>query len=240
MTSGSGDAGRRQVAIKSWGASDRVATVTAGAATVLSVPENFNPGWVAEVDGQRLQALRVDGWQQAWVLPEGDAVTVDLSYRPQRVYRVLLPMGLGISGALLLAGLVLLVLGAVRRRRQAHGRPPADEPPWPEVPPAPKGSVTAALTAVCLLLLGPAAALGMLLGLWPRVHRRLEVAAGTVVASAVIDVLGGPSWSYPVADALAALGVGLVIGFVLVDGRVLRLRGRRVALAPAREPGGAR
>ena len=34
-------------------------------------PENANAGWRATLDGRPLTATRVDGWQQAWVVPEG-------------------------------------------------------------------------------------------------------------------------------------------------------------------------
>lgn len=226
----------RTVDVRTWGASHRVAEVGAGPESLLYLPENFNPGWVAEVGGTPLEALRVDGWQQAWVLPAGGAVDVEMTYRPQRVYRVLLPLGLAISGALLLTGLGLLLVGAVRRRR--HRRTDvadvADGGAWPAAPAPPALRVTVVLIPLALLLLGPAAAVGVVLGVLRRVPRRLEAAAVSIVASAAIDVAGGPSWSYAFGDALAALGVGLVVGFVLVDGRSVRTRARRTGSGAVR------
>ena len=219
----------RTVDVSSWGASRRVAEVGAGPESLLYLPENFNAGWVAEVDGKRLVPLRVDGWQQAWVLPAGDATEVEMTYRPQRVYQVLLPLGLGISGVLLLVGLVLLLVGA--RRRRTRPRPGAAEVGWATSPPPPAPLIVLGLVPLALLLLGPAAALGVAAGVVRRVPRRLELAAVAVVASAVVDVIGGPAWSLSLADALAALGVGLAVGVVLVDGRLARVRGRRVTAA---------
>ncbi len=137
----------RTVDVLTWGDSSRSAAVGAGPAALLHLPENFNPGWVAEVDGERLQALRVDGWQQAWVLPEGGAVEVQLTYAPQRVYRVLLPLGLGVSGLLLLGALGLLIAGALGRRRplrrHVDAPVPATEPGWPAPVTAPLSGVVA-------------------------------------------------------------------------------------------------
>ncbi len=111
--------GRRPVRCGSvrWTSSERTTEIGAGGESLLHLPENFNDGWVAEIDGTRLQALRVDGWQQAWVLPASDEVVrIEISYRPQRVYDVVLPIGLAVSGLVLLAGLALLLVGLGRRR----------------------------------------------------------------------------------------------------------------------------
>lgn len=221
----------RTVDVRTWGDSRRVADVGAGTESLLFLPENYNPGWVAEADGKRLRSLRVDGWQQAWVLPAGDVTEVVMTYRPQQVYRVLLPLGLGISGVLLLLALGLLLRGAVRRRRGTD--PEIPEVGWPPAPPPPATRLTVALAPLALLLLGPAAAVGLVAGFVRRLRWRLELALGAVVASAVLDVAGGPSWTYPLADALAALGVGLVVGHVLLDGRPAWRPGRRAAGAHA-------
>ena len=75
--------------------------------TVLSMPQNINPGWQATLDGKVLPAQRVHGWQQGWVLPAGPAAT---RRRPVHA-RARLFTGLLVLGALL--------AGRLRRR----GRP---------------------------------------------------------------------------------------------------------------------
>ncbi|GAA3615712.1 alpha-(1-_3)-arabinofuranosyltransferase [Marihabitans asiaticum] len=79
-------------------------------AVVLQVRENANPGWVATSGGEVLSPITVDGWSQGWVLPAGGATSVDLEFRPQRVYFAL------IVGGLVLAGMVL-ALAVVSRRK---------------------------------------------------------------------------------------------------------------------------
>ena len=65
---------RRQVEVDRWGGAGAYRGGRAGEEALLSVPENFNDGWVAEVDGDGSTPLRVDGWQQGWVLPAGEQV----------------------------------------------------------------------------------------------------------------------------------------------------------------------
>ncbi|HEX8306554.1 MAG TPA: alpha-(1-_3)-arabinofuranosyltransferase family protein, partial [Jatrophihabitans sp.] len=50
----------------SWQAAHRTVRVDTPAAAMLVVRENFNPGWQASLNGRRLPAVRLDGWQQAW------------------------------------------------------------------------------------------------------------------------------------------------------------------------------
>ncbi|KAA1429048.1 alpha-(1-_3)-arabinofuranosyltransferase domain-containing protein [Nocardioides antri] len=207
----------RKVRIEAWGSTERTAVVEAGDESLLSLPENFNDGWVAEVDGEELTPVRVDGWQQGWILPAGERTTVELRYQPQTTYDVILPLGLVASGSLLLAALVLglvSLVGRVRGRTTAAAGPvawPAEEPvsrvPW------------AVAVAAALLLLGPVASLGMvagaLAGRW-RVDLRVAVGGGVLVAlSGVLDALGRPGAFEGSADVAAALGVGLVAGVVL-------------------------
>ena len=80
---------------------------------LLDVHENFNTGWVATAGGQPLSAVRLDGWQQGWLVPRG-VTAVHLNYRPDQVYR------LGLVGAGLLL-LLLVGLAVVPARRAASG-----------------------------------------------------------------------------------------------------------------------
>src|SRR6185295_9135596 len=92
---------QRDVRVERWAATERRVTVGAGPAALLVVPENRNAGWTAVLDGDRLRAVRVDGWQQAFLLPAGQGGAVTLRFTPDRPYRAALAAG---------AGFVLLVL----------------------------------------------------------------------------------------------------------------------------------
>ncbi|WP_182526402.1 alpha-(1-_3)-arabinofuranosyltransferase domain-containing protein [Nocardioides dongkuii] len=220
----------REVDVTGWGATSRSAEVSAGDESLLFLPENFNPGWEATVDGEPLDPVRVDGWQQGWVLPESGDVTVQLQYQPQRWYAWMMPFGLAVSGLVALAGLAAGV-GVWRRQRGRDWPRPGDA--WRMLRPSRlrvRGAYVAA--ALVLLFLGPAATVGLLLGAasharsWP--GRRLDrwraawqghvpatTAAVLVVLAAVLDVTPGPRWLAPPADALTLLAIGIVIGIVL-------------------------
>lgn len=221
-------AGRR-VAIEEWGSDRRTATVAAGPATVLSVAENFNDGWVAEVDGERLVPIRVDGWKQGWLLPAGGESEVQLRYAPQQTYDVVLPLGLTVSGGVLLGGVGALILTLARRRRRP-GRPL--EPTAPRVPDNAATVDTAwwAVAAVgTTLFLGPAALAGLVTGAWWRAPVVVASAGVLVAGSGLLDALTTASVLADVADLAAAVGVGGIAGVVL--GRPRRPRHRRGEVA---------
>lgn len=91
-----------EAAVARWEPAAREVEVRTSEAAYLTVAENFNEGWSATLGGQRLKAVRLDGWKQAWELPAGASGTVRLAYEPDRVYR-----------SCLLAGLALVLLIAV-------------------------------------------------------------------------------------------------------------------------------
>jgi arabinofuranan 3-O-arabinosyltransferase len=109
---------QRAVQVERWAPTERRVTVAAGPAALLVVPENRNAGWTATLDGQRLRAVRVDGWQQAFVLPAGEGGTVSLVFAPDRPYRE----GLAAGAACVLA-VALAALVPARRRRLVVGPP---------------------------------------------------------------------------------------------------------------------
>ncbi len=123
--SAAGEARDRQAAdVARWDVEHRRVDVPArDEPTLLVVPENTNPGWTATLDGDVLEAVAVDGWQQGYVLPPGPAGTVALDFAPGSLYRTALLAG---GGAVLL----LVVLAAVPARRPAPagrpGRPPRE------------------------------------------------------------------------------------------------------------------
>lgn len=90
------------VSVLRWDAARREVSVENAGAGYLSVPENFNRGWRATLDGRELAPVRLDGWKQGWELPEGASGTVRLVYGPDSAYRLCL-----------LAGVLLVLLIAV-------------------------------------------------------------------------------------------------------------------------------
>jgi arabinofuranan 3-O-arabinosyltransferase len=95
----------------------RVLTVSPGAAAILNVKQNYNDGWVASAEGLTLHPVRLDGWQQGYLLPASATVQqVELHFVPDHLFRELLLFG----G---LFAMVLVVLAVVPARRR---EPPDD------------------------------------------------------------------------------------------------------------------
>jgi arabinofuranan 3-O-arabinosyltransferase len=92
-----------------WHATRRTVQVTTTAPSLLVIRENSNAGWQATLDGTRLKAVQLDGWQQGFVLPAGANGIVRLHYAPQAGFEAGLALGL-------LAALVLCWLAFSRAR----------------------------------------------------------------------------------------------------------------------------
>jgi arabinofuranan 3-O-arabinosyltransferase len=87
----------------------------------LIVDENFNAGWRAQLHGRDLQAVRLDGWKQGWLLPAGSRGLVTLTYGPDSQYQVALFAGLA---ALLL--IIVFAAAPLRRRSVVIEQPPGE------------------------------------------------------------------------------------------------------------------
>ncbi|MFH8792766.1 alpha-(1-_3)-arabinofuranosyltransferase [Streptomyces sp. NPDC017941] len=161
-TPGGIDTAARELRTKDWLGDRRELTVGAGAASYLTTYENVNDGWKATLDGKELRSVRLDGWQQGWLVPAGGGGTVKLTYEPSTAYEAGL-IGGGV-GVLALVGLVF-----VRRR---HPNPDGPDP----APPAP-GLVlgTVALTLVGVVVAGWFALLVPALALLARKRHALLV-----------------------------------------------------------------
>ncbi|GAA2344407.1 alpha-(1-_3)-arabinofuranosyltransferase [Streptomyces kunmingensis] len=169
----------RDLTVLDWLGDRRTVQVGTGEATYLTTYENANAGWQATLNGEKLTSLRLDGWQQAWLIPAGTFGTVELSYRPATTYDV----GLLVSGAALLT---LIALALWRRTPPDPANAPA--------PPPPPGWIlgTAALTLIGIAIAGYWAALIPALALiaWKRPALLVPLsfltmtAAGAVAATA--------------------------------------------------------
>ena len=139
----------RAVTVRSWQPDQRRLSVAPGAASYLEVHENYNPGWTASLNGQRLTPVRLDGWQQAFILPAGAGGTVTLTFAPAATYHLALAVSV-LAAALLLA---VVAWSFTARRGQAGpagwSPPPAsDGRAWPRV---------LAVTALIFVAGGPVA-----------------------------------------------------------------------------------
>jgi len=104
--------------VLAWTSSRRVVRVSATAASYLTVAENFNAGWQATLHGRVLRPVRLDGWEQAWLLPAGSAGRVTLSYLPAGPFRWSVFAGLA-------ALLVIMIIAWVPWRRRSPASQPA-------------------------------------------------------------------------------------------------------------------
>jgi len=165
--------------VKSWDATTRKVRVDVKSDALLIVRENFNAGWRATVNGHRLAAVRIDGWQQGFVVPTGVHGVVVLSYAPQGPFTVGLWIGL-------LAAVTVIVLAAGRARSSPH---PA---------------AGACALRPRLLVAGLAVVVGLLGGVY---GVGALIATGTALAVLARTARGVPFWVGAALLILAALSV---------------------------------
>lgn len=197
---------RRATTVRSWTTERREVEVGEGPASVLVVPENVNDGWVARLGDDELERVRVDGWKQGYLLPEGDGGVVTLTFAPHRWYQA----ALGAGG---LAAVALLVGAVVLRRRERTRLDPWPAPEGTEEPVRARWRWSGAL--VVGVLGGPAVLVGYLAGTVARarvvdpgaVGALLVAGAGVAAGVTAAFTAGLPPL---VCDAVTALGVGLV------------------------------
>ena len=208
----------RKVTITHWGDETRDVKLAAGAASILTVHENFNKSWQATANGKRLTAIRIDGWQQGFIVPAGGAVTVHLVNKPSQTYR----LGLLISAILVL---LLLIAAAWPSRRSKPILPPRS---WNLITTRAAALVLACVTT--LLVAGPIVTaavpvLALVVWLIPRIGPPLAVAG--------ISVAGGVTLAHQKAYAsshqgtfssAAQIAVALAVAATILS---LGLRGSR-------------
>jgi arabinofuranan 3-O-arabinosyltransferase len=121
-----------------WTSSSRQVFVSASHRSYLVVTQNFNTGWQATLGGKVLQPVRLDGWEQGWLLPAGSSGYVTMSYLPDSLYRYAL-----FGGLALLALVIGIALVPLRRRRAVLGPAGAEEAGPVPAGPVPAGPVSA-------------------------------------------------------------------------------------------------
>ncbi|ELS58804.1 alpha-(1-_3)-arabinofuranosyltransferase domain-containing protein [Streptomyces viridochromogenes] len=202
----------RAATVRQWAGDSRTVYVSAGSgeASYLRTYENVNDGWRATLNGEELTPVRLDGWQQAWLIPAGKSGTVHLEYEPAGLYRAAL-----IGGAVAVAALVALAF--VGRRRTA--RTSAGET---GVPPAPGPLLgTVALTAVVALVAGPLALVVPVLVVVARLRPGVlaPVAAAAMAGAGVVAATGAGA---PVSAERGAFGaIAQVLALVAVGAAVV-------------------
>jgi arabinofuranan 3-O-arabinosyltransferase len=223
---GSAGAGPRVLHVLSWQADSRKVSIAPGAAAYLEVHENANTGWVATLDGRRLTPVRLDGWQQAFIVPAGLGGTIALTFAPAGVYHVGLALSaLGIIALLVVAlGLIRLIPASFRRRpgwpiRRARVISAAPATRWPA------GSAAVSwigLLALCLLIfvVGGLVVIAvpflvLVASLWPRWLPAMSAAsiliAGLVTATAANPAAMGSGAFGPVAQACALVALAAAL-----------------------------
>lgn len=207
-----GRAGNRSLAVRRWEGEHRELALGPGGSSYLAVRENFNAGWKASLEGERLEPIRLDGWQQGFVVPAGAGGTIELRYAPARLYRAALVLGL-------LAVVALLVVAAVPARRPVppvigRRRPPS----W---------LTLVAFSGVVVLLIGGPLLVVLPILLWVALRRRSAIpwvagggmlAAGADVALRAPGALtSGPGAFGMPAQVLAVTAVTAVLAALVVD-----------------------
>jgi len=92
----------RAVTVRSWQPDQRLVSIGPGAASYLEIHENDDPGWTAGLNGRELAPVRLDGWQQGFIVPAGPGGTITLSFRPASTYHLALVVSM-LAVAILLA-----------------------------------------------------------------------------------------------------------------------------------------
>ncbi|MFJ9414254.1 alpha-(1-_3)-arabinofuranosyltransferase family protein [Streptomyces sp. NPDC101227] len=190
----------RKVTAEDWAGDRRTVSVGAGTAVYLQMYENVNDGWHASLDGRALTPVRLDGWQQGFLVPAGAGGTVELSYAPATSY------DLGLLGGA--AGVLLLVASALVRRT------PRTPSPALVVPPAPSWVLgVLALTAVVAMASGPFAVVVPLLAVAARLRPGLLVplAFSAMAAAGITAAIGAGEPIAADQGAFSALAQGCAL-----------------------------
>ena len=174
----------------------------------MSVPRNFNDGWVAELEGERLRPLQVDGWSQGWLIPADASGELIVTFAPQDGYQRNLFGGLVALGGVLIAAAAV----GIRWRAREVASPPRRRD-WG----VRRSRGWAVLLAVLAFLVGgpvvlAGAVLALVLRSRPLVVQSLATIAlltGAVIAAAA--VVGSQGLPPDAADLVTGFGVAMLL-----------------------------
>jgi arabinofuranan 3-O-arabinosyltransferase len=151
---------------------------TADSALVL--PQNFNAGWTASTSEGSLTPVRVNGWQQGFLVPAGPQTPLVVEFAPNRIYQ----FGLYLGSLLVLAVLALVVVTSRRPTDPSFAQPEARWAASPVV-----GTVIAVLAG------GPPALAACVVAIV--VARRWVQAAWLGAIALLLAALVTVLWPYP-------------------------------------------
>jgi arabinofuranan 3-O-arabinosyltransferase len=205
----------RTATIQSWTAENRSIKLSAGPRTYLAVAQNYNSGWTATLGDHTLTPIRLDGWQQGYVVPGGSAGVVKMVMAPDRIFRLLLAFG----AALLVA---LLALALLPGRRKVHdvSEPRAMPSRW---------ALFIGALVVLGLICGPLALVAVPLLIIGRKWGRPTLAVTAFVAflvagaaaawdPAVTGSMGAGAFS-PLAQIASVIALAAVLSVLVLEGR---------------------
>ncbi len=95
-----------------------VIRVGPGPKSYVALGQSYNHGWEATLHGRRLTPVRLDGWQQSWIVPAGAGGDIAYTFAPDHAFRAAL-----FGGVLLIGLLIGLAIYGGRRRASS----PVDE-----------------------------------------------------------------------------------------------------------------
>jgi len=113
-----GPAPARALTVLSWQPDRRQVRIGPGLAAYVEVHQNANPGWRATLNGRRLAPARLDGWQQAYLVPAGAGGVITMTFAPATLYHA------GLAGSALAVLILLVAARPWKRRRRAAAGPP--------------------------------------------------------------------------------------------------------------------
>lgn len=124
---GAGTAGARRVRVTNWYPEHRQVSIGPGPAAYLELHQNANPGWVATLNGRTLVPVRLDGWQQGFVVPAGAGGVVDMTFSPVVFYHAWIVIS--VIGVLVLLAFALFGRGLLETP-EAGAPPRAHAAAW--------------------------------------------------------------------------------------------------------------
>ncbi|WP_435741479.1 alpha-(1-_3)-arabinofuranosyltransferase domain-containing protein [Nocardioides sp. SYSU DS0663] len=175
----------------------------AGNDAVVTMRENANAGWVASQDGDELEPVVLDGWQQGFVVDGAEPVTV--RFAPDRIYR----LGL-VAGGVAVLGL-LAVVWLTRRRWSGPPRAALTDRRLPLPAAGAAGVVAGGLVAGAV---GSILALGAVALWWVLAKRAPEVAPWVMALPVVVASLAYAV--QPWGSAAGWAGEQAWVGYLLV------------------------